>query len=255
MSSNHSIIPFSVAIALAIGWVVSPLDRSISEALEQRGEVESLRQLDSQFGQGLSVAVLGGYRSLTANLVWLSKNRNWEKRDFAGTFAKIGLVTSIDPRPEIFWLNGSRIIANDMPAWEVGDRNTDKLANTEEGRKIAHQYAKRALLFLEKSRIYHSENPDIYLEEAMIYWLKLDDLESAAERFLRATQATDPPFHAFRIYGEILTRLGRKQEALDFFEQHYKTLPDNLPEAMKVVVGDRIRTLRQELAASSGDDA
>ncbi len=254
MNSNYSIIPFCIAIALAIGWVVSPLDRSISEALGQRAEVESLRQLDSQFGQGLSVAVLGGYRSVTANMVWLSKNRNWEKRDLVGTFAKIGLVTSIDPRPEIFWLNGARIIANDMPAWVVGDRNTNQLASTEEGRKVAHQYAKRALLLLEKSRVHHSDNPDIYLEEAMIYWLKLDDLERAAERVLRATQAMNPPYHAFRIYGEMLTRLGRKQEALGFLERHYKTLPDNSPEAMKIVVGDRIRALRQELATSGEDE-
>jgi len=143
VNSNYSIIPFCIAIALAIGWVVSPLDRSISEALGQRAEVESLRQLDSQFGQGLSVAVLGGYRSVTANMVWLSKNRNWEKRDLVGTFAKIGLVTSIDPRPEIFWLNGARIIANDMPAWVVGDRNTNQLASTEEGKSLINTLNER----------------------------------------------------------------------------------------------------------------
>jgi tetratricopeptide (TPR) repeat protein len=235
--------------------MVSPLDRSISEALGQRAEVESLRQLDSQFGQGLTVAVLGGYRSVTANLVWLSKNRNWEKRDFAGTFAKIGLVTSIDPRPQIFWLNGTRIIANDMPAWVVGDRNTNQLASSEVGREIARQYARRALAFLEKSRTHHSDNPEIYLEEAMIYWLKLGNLEQAAERVLRATQATNPPYHAFRIYGEMLTRMGRNSEALDFLERHYETLPDDSVEAMKNVVGERIRSLRRGLKAARDDDA
>lgn len=241
-----------MAIALAIGWILSPLDRSISGELGQRSEVESLRQLDSQFGQGLSVAILGGYRSVAANLVWLSKNESWEQRDLPGTFAKIALATSIDPRPEMFWLNGSRIIANDMPAWVVGDENTDQLIHSIEGRKIARQYANRALSFLESSRTFHEGNPDIYLEEAMIYWRKLDDLETAANRFLEATQAEDPPYHAFRIYGELLSKLGRKREALEFLERHYETLPDGSIEAMKVVVGDRIRVLRKELEAAGG---
>ncbi len=250
MSSNRSIIPLSLAIALAIGWIVSPLDRSISEILGQRSEVESLRHLDSQLGQGLSVAILGGYRSVAANLVWLSKNENWERRDVAGTMAKIALVTSIDPRPEMFWLNGSRIIANDMPVWEIGDENADQLVHSEAGRKIAHRYARRALSLLENSRAYHGDNPSILLEEAMIHWRKLNDLEQAANRFLAATQAADPPYHAFRIYAELLTKMGRKEEALEFLEGHYQTLPDHSIEAMKVVVGDRIRELRKELESS-----
>ena len=247
MNSNRSIIPFCIGIALAVGGLVSPLDRSISGALGQQAEVESLRSLDSQFGQGLSVAILGGYRSVAANLVWLSKNEDWENRDLAGTFGKIALATSIDPRPEMFWLNGSRIIANDMPTWVVGDANTDQLIRTEEGRSIAHQYAERALSFLERSRAYHDSNPDIYLEEAMIYWRKMDDLERAADRFLEAIKAKEPPYYAFRIYAELLTRMGRKREALEFLRQHYETLPDNSIEAMKGVVGDRIRALQKEL--------
>ena len=142
-----------------------------------------------------------------------------------------------------------------MPAWVVGDRNTNHLASSEAGREIARQYARQAIAFLEKSRTHHSDNPEIYLEEAMIYWLKLDDLEQAAERVLRATQATNPPYHAFRIYGEMLTRMGRNREALDFLERHYETLPDDSVEAMKNVVGERIRSLRRGLKAARDDDA
>ncbi len=247
MNSNVSIIPVCALAALLLGFASSPLDRSISEDLGQSAEVASLRNLGSEFGQGLSVAILGGYRSVTANLVWLSKNENWEERDFAGTLGKISLATSIDPRPEMFWLNGSRVIANDMPAWVVGDANTDRLENTEEGREIARDYANRALRFLEASRVNHSDNPDIYIEESMIYWRKLDDLETAAERLLKATEAKDPPYYAFRIYGELLSKLGRKREALEFLEDHYRTLPSDSIEAMKGVVGERIHVLRKEV--------
>lgn len=247
VSSNRRIIPFAFLGALILGAILAPLDRSIRLELGQGSEVESLRHLDSQFGQGLSVAILGGYRSVAANLVWLAKNENWEQRDFGGTLAKIALATSIDPRPEMFWLNGSRIIANDMPAWEVGDHNTDILFQSPEGRAIVRDFGKRALAFLEGSRPYHARNSDILLEEGMIYWRKLEDLEAASQRILEATLGENPPYHAFRLYGEILTRMGRKEEALQFLERHYLSLPDNSYDAMKVVVADRIRALREEL--------
>ena len=248
MNSSRRLIPIAVVGALILGAVVSPLDRSISETLGQGAEVASLRGLDSQFGQGLSVAILGGYRSVAANLVWLAKNDDWERRDFSGTLAKIALATNIDPRPELFWLNGSRIIANDMPAWEVGSANADQLYETEEGKELVRAYGKRALAFLERSRPHHALNPEILLEEGMIHWRKLDDLEAAAERILAATRGENAPYYIFRLYGEILERMGEKEKALRFLEAHYLTLPDDSYEAMKVVVGNRIRALRAELA-------
>ena len=247
MSSNRSIIPICAGLALLIGWAVAPLDRSIAERLGQNTEVETLRNLDSQFGQGLSVAILGGYRSVAANLVWLSMNQNWEQRDLAGTFGKLVFVTSIDPRPELFWLNGSRIIANDMPTWVIGIDNTDLHIESAEVRAISSQYANRALGFLEGSRVYHEQNPLIYIEEAMILWRKANDLEGAVGRFEQAIRAESPPFYAYRMYGELLVKLDRKEKALKLLETHYETLPEESIEAMKPVVADRIRNLRREL--------
>ncbi len=247
MNSNRSIIPICAGLALLIGWAVAPLDRSIAERLGQNTEVETLRNLDSQFGQGLSVAILGGYRSVAANLVWLSMNQNWEQRDLAGTFGKLVFVTSIDPRPELFWLNGSRIIANDMPTWVIGIDNTDLHIESAEVRAISSQYANRALGFLEGSRVYHEQNPLIYIEEAMILWRKANDLEGAVGRFEQAIRAESPPFYAYRMYGELLVKLDRKEKALKLLETHYETLPEESIEAMKPVVADRIRNLRREL--------
>lgn len=215
--------------------------------LDQRSEIESLRNLESQFGQGLSVAILGGYRSVAANLIWLTKNRDWEQHDMAGTLGKLALATSIDPRPELFWINGARIIANDMPTWVVGLEHADLLDHTAEGKALVKQYAIRALKYLEGSRVYHQANPKIYIEEAMIQWRKLDDLEKAADRFQKAIESEDPPYYAFRIYGELLVRLGRKEDALSLLESHYATLPNDSIEAMKPVVSERIRILRKEL--------
>ena len=89
MNSSYSILPYALLLALLLGWALSPLDRSITDQLGQRSGVQSLKDVESQFGQGLTVAVLGGYRSIAANLIWLSKNQDWEERDVAGTLGKI----------------------------------------------------------------------------------------------------------------------------------------------------------------------
>ena len=247
MNSSYSILPYALLLALLLGWALSPLDRSITDQLGQRSGVQSLKDVESQFGQGLTVAVLGGYRSIAANLIWLSKNQDWEERDVAGTLGKIALATSIDPRPEMFWLNGARILANDMPTWVVGLENAEQLEITDEGRAIARQYAERALAFLEESREYQSGNPRMHIETGMIYWKKLDDLESAAASFKAAIDTGGAPYFAYRLYGDLLIELGRKHEALRLLQSHYETLPDDLLEAMKPVVGDRIRLLKREL--------
>ncbi|HCR29823.1 MAG TPA: hypothetical protein DIV79_07405 [Opitutae bacterium] len=251
MNSSYSILPYAVALALLLGWAMSPLDRSITEQLGQRSEIESLRDIESQFGQGLTVAILGGYRSVAANLIWLSKNQDWEERDIAGTLGKIALATSIDPRPEMFWLNGSRILANDMPTWVVGLASAEQLETTDRGRAIAKQYAERALAFLEESRDYQRGNPKIHIEAGMIHWKKLGELEAAANSFKSAIETGKTPYFAYRLYGDLLIELGRKREALNLLEDHYETLPDGSLEAMKPVVADRIRLLKNELKAAN----
>jgi tetratricopeptide (TPR) repeat protein len=251
VNSSYSILPFAILLALLLGWTVSPLDRSVGLQLGRRSDVQSLKDIESRFGQGLTMAILGGYRSIAANLIWLSKNQDWEQRDVAGTLGKIALATSIDPRPEMFWLNGARILANDMPTWIVGLANAEQLETTDAGQAIARQYAERALAFLEESRVYQRGNPKIHIEAGMIYWKKLGDVESAAHRFKSAIDTGEAPYFAYRIYGDLLVELGRKREALEMLENHYETLPDGLLEAMKPVVGDRIRLLRMDLQTSN----
>lgn len=251
MNSSYSVLPFAILLALLLGWAVSPLDRSIESQLGQRSDVQSLKDIESRFGQGLTMAILGGYRSIAANLIWLSKNQDWEQRDVAGTLAKIALATSIDPRPEMFWLNGARILANDMPTWVVGLSNAEQLEYTDAGRAIVKQYAERALAFLEEGREYQRDNPRIHIEAGMIYWKKLGDVERAAQSFRAAIDTQKAPYFAYRLYGDLLIELDRKREALNMLEDHYETLPDGVLEAMKPVVSDRIRLLKRELETAN----
>ena len=206
-----------------------------------------LSDLSGSAGQGLSLAVLGGYRSAVANFVWLDMNGSWERREFDETLSRIVLATTIDPRPEIFWLNGSRVIANDMPFWgneEERRHNPLMRGSTEE---IQRRFALRAIELLEQARMFHPTNTVFIVEQAMICWRKLDDLEMAAELFREATSRDGAPYYCFRIYAELLLKLGRESEALSFLIAHYESLPDDDIQAMKPVVAARIDELRRSL--------
>lgn len=206
--------------------------------------------LSGSVGQGLSLAVLGGYRSAAANLVWLDMNASWERRDFDGTLTRIELASTIDPRPEIFWLNGARIIANDMPSWGTSDGGGENMNPSFDGtsEEIVRRFGTRALGYLEKGRLHQPESSALVIEQAVICWRKLDDLERSAALFLEATTLPGAPYYASRIYAEILIKLGREQEALDFLVKHYQTLPEDDLMAMKPIVAERIATLRVMLA-------
>ena len=76
---------------------------------------------------------------------------------------------------------------------------------------------------------------------------KLEEVESAAASFKAAIDTGGAPYFAYRLYGDLLIEMGHKHEALQLLQSHYETLPDDLLEAMKPVVGDRIRLLKREL--------
>jgi len=240
-----------IGVLAVLGWLTQPISNRANESETVVAEFSAMDASVGHLGQGVSFAILGGYRSLVANMVWLSLNSDWEKRDFAATAAKIRLATAVDPRPETFWLNGARVMANDMPAWVVGDWNAEKLIQTEEGSAIRIRFAKMALEYLQAAQLAHPEEPKIVIEQAVIHWRKLFDLETSAELFGDVVQMKNAPFFAGRIYAELLERLGRLEEALQYLESIVDDLPANDPYAMKPVVESRIRKLRAALAAKN----
>ncbi|MGB0185037.1 MAG: hypothetical protein ACPF9Q_06355, partial [Opitutales bacterium] len=114
---------WAVALLVLLGaaLVLKPVKEVCWEAV-QAGQAElRVDSLDESVGQGVVLGVLGGLRSLVADFAWLELNRKWEARDRAGLGAMIQLVTSIDPRPEFFWINSARMIGYDVPHWRIAE--------------------------------------------------------------------------------------------------------------------------------------
>lgn len=262
MSRCWSRLPFSVSGAvrsrfLSAGVVVAGLAVAglLGDGLTNRVWNESQRKepefaaedFDAVIGQGVTLALLGGFRAITADFLWLANNLAWEQRDLPKTQTMIKAVTAIDPRPLYFWINGARMIAYDMPVWRIEEASGQSPVPAHVSRRIDREQATVALNYLEKGLRHHPGNPFLYLEIANIHLRRLGDVETAAHFYRLAAERPGAPHYAARIHGELLRRLGRPQEALGWLRQVHTHLRMDDPMALPNIVFQRIRELEDEL--------
>lgn len=209
---------------------------------------ERLRPVDSEqlrtfAGHGGAFALLGGMRSMIASGFWLRANLAWERQNIAETTALINLTVAADERPIYFWLNGARILANDLPEWRMTGpvpRAYRAIVNEEQ--------AQEALRFLEKGIRWHGADAAFYIEMANIHLRRRSDVEAAARYYKLAAEQPGAPYYAARIYGELLRELHRPAEALAWLKLTLTKLPQNDELAARDVVIERIKSLEHELA-------
>lgn len=231
---------------LLLGLALRPLERINWEVVKAGQPAMRLEAVEGALGQGLIVGVLGGFRTVLADFLWIQLNTIWEQKERAKADTLIRLVTSLDPRAEFFWINGARMIAYDMPHWRINEEGGGR--NLPESRMLAieQEQAEQALALLDRAREFHPESPEILLEIAQVYLNRLKEYDQAAEWFLKASKMPDAPYHASRIYADLLRRQGKDREAYDYLKQLYREWPED-PYAHKDIILERIRELEQDL--------
>lgn len=250
----RSVLTHSLAFALLLlfGCVIGPLEKPAYEEIQSGQAAIQLTDIEASLGQGLAIGILGGFRTIIADFLWLRLNTYWEERDRAKVTTLISLVTTLDPGPVFFWMNAARITAYDMPNWRIREEGGYEKVPESRWRAIDQEQANIAFDLLEQALHYHSEDPAIYLEIGQIHLNRLQSPEGAAPWFLRASKLPDAPFYAARIYADLLCRMGREPEAYAFLKALYPKLPADNPFAQRPIVLERISTLEMELGVPTG---
>lgn len=199
-------------------------------------------------GQGITLALLGGFRALVADAVWLRMYALWETQDLPATETSLRLVTAIDARPVYFWLNGARIMAYDFPAWRIALAGGYERVPESIQDDISREQGALALRYLESAMTFHPQSAELWIERANIELNRTRDVAAAAESYRRASEQPGAPYYAARLHAEVLRRLNRKAEALAWLKQLHPTLPADVEAARADVVLERIRELERELA-------
>jgi hypothetical protein len=227
-----------------VRWVEAPLWAEI-RAVQPRFRLDAA---GAAAGQGVILGVLGGFRAITADFVWLRAHVIWETRDLPTTATLLRLATALDPRPLYFWLNGARIVAYDMTAWRIAAAGGYDTVPKEEQDRIGAEQAHLALRRLDDAMAFHPASADLWIERANIELNRLHDTAASAASYRRAWEQPNAPYYAARLHAELLRRLGRKAEALAWLEKLHPQLPPGDEAACADLVLGRIRDLERELA-------
>lgn len=227
-----------VLALLAGGFLLRSMEPRLPQSAAWRGE-----QMVALAGRGGLTSALGGLRAAVAGGYWLRANLAWERRESAALEMLIELTVAADERPLYFWLNGARMLAYDVPAWQP--RDTSPVM----ARHLGGEQAQRALRLLERGLSWHGADAELYIEMANIHLRRLHDLESAARCYRLAAEQSGAPYYAARIHAELLRELGRPQEALAWLKQILPGLPAEDPVARREVVMQRIKELESAAVA------
>lgn len=241
----------AAVVVLALAVAGSALDRVAAPAWRAARERQPALKLDSSLaaaGQGVTLALLGGFRALVADAAWIRMWTLWETRDQPGVQTLINLVSAVDPRPVYFWINGARILAYDLPVWRVEAAGGHEAMAPAAQERIGREQGALALRHLNAAMTFHPANPDLWVERANIELNKLRDLAAAAESYRRAWEQPNAPHYAARLHAELLRRQGKKAEALAWLVKLHPQLPSDSEGARADVVLQRIRGLERELA-------
>ncbi|MEO0510735.1 MAG: hypothetical protein AAF065_12860 [Verrucomicrobiota bacterium] len=237
----------TLAILLLVGLLARPLEAPAWERVQSGQSELNLAGIEDALGQGLAIGMLGGFRAIMADFLWIRANTIWERRDRVKLDPMVRLVTTLDPRPDFFWINSARMIAYDVPNWRIHEEGGPAAVPEWRQDEIDLEQARQAFEHISRALDFHPDNPQLYLEIGQIYLNRLDDPVQAAPWFLRASEIPGAPRFAARIYAELLRRQGKDAEAYDYLKGLHTELPDNDPFAQKGIVLERIRELEKTL--------
>ena len=226
----------------------------LSQPLESRAwqEVDSqqlrvnIKAVEDSLGQGLAVGILGGFRAILADLAWLQLSAVWVNEDRLKLSAMIRLVTTLDPRPEFFWINAARMVAYDVPVWRIRKAGGYNAISDIQKSAIDKEQAGQAFEILKRAINYHPNTARLPMEIGQIYLNRLQDDALAAKWFYEASKFPDAPEFVVRIYAELLRRQGKLVEAYKYLTQIYPSLI-NTSDYHQSLVLRRIQMLENDL--------
>jgi hypothetical protein len=166
--------------------------------------------LREQIGQSAFIAVLGGFRSVIADLLFIDAYSAWERTDWTYLLLRLRQATELQPRAILFWE-----MAGWHMAWNAGTAALEDDSKSPAARhRLQHDYLELGKDFLVRGIAHNPEKPQLYEALARLYRDKFHDHARAAENFEKAARlpghaSYDERFSAYELsYCE-----GREREA------------------------------------------
>ena len=165
-----------------------------------------------RIGQTAFIAVLGGFRSVIADLLFIDAHAAWERTDWTNLLLRLRQATELQPHAIMFW---------DIAGWHMAWNASIAAENDESKSSATRQRSSREYIelgrdFLIRGIANNPDKPQLYEALARLQRDRLHDHAGAAENFYKASQlpgcaAYDERFSAY----ELSACQGREREAYE----------------------------------------
>ncbi len=160
------------------------------DLLRYRG-ITMTRQLRDDLGQGLTIGVLSGMRSVVADLIWVVKvTLTWETQEWFRMGGYINLCTALQPRCVTFWDVGGWHLAWNASVAAAQDRTQP---NDLRRLKASRFWIEKGLEIYKRGIENNPENWRLWADTGLLYQQRLKDYHLAAYYYEQATLRPDCP--------------------------------------------------------------
>jgi len=238
----------SFALIAGAGVFAEVSWRSVRPSIPEIGR----KDLEPTLGQGVLLGVLGGLRTVVADLTWIRSYVLWERKDRAGCEALMRAACALDPYSRYFWEHTAYVVGYDLAHWEIRRRGGYDKVPAEIQDRLFKTYARRGIDIIEEGIARSKVTTPLVLSAAQLAEIKLKDHKLSARYYKQAAEAPDAPWYAARICAQVMWEDGRRQEAYFWFRQFWisRMLPrdDGYPDDLK-----QLRTMEEVLGIRPAD--
>jgi hypothetical protein len=179
---------FSLVLAL-IGFVFVPAKLKLEADLTRHRIAAGPLNigLRERVGQTAFAAVLGGFRSVIADLLFIDAHAAWERTDWTHLLLRLRQATELQPHAIMFW---------DMAGWHMAwnasiaaEEDTSKPAALRQ--RSSREYIELGRDFLSRGIANNPQQPQLYEARARLYRDRLHDHLHASADFYKASRLPD----------------------------------------------------------------
>lgn len=227
-------------IALAVIWLPGKL--LLENRVAALAPPVPLAQVDTRerLGQTGFVAVLGGFRSVVADFLFIDAQLAWERTDWTQLLLRLRQVTTLQPHATLFW---------DMAGWHMAwNASAAALNNKSEPpavrARLHQEYLDLGRDFLERGVANNPNSAQLHEALARLYREKFNDHARASEQFAIAARLPDAHAYDERFAAYELSYCdGKEREAYDWLRALYdRGERERLPTLIK-----RLHALEERL--------
>ena len=215
--------------------------------LRYRGAPMS-RQLRDELGQGLTIGVLSGMRSVVADFVWLNVTVAWENEEWFRMGGYINLCTALQPRAPVFWNMGAWHLAYNASIAAMEDPTQP---NELRRIKASRFWIDRGLEIYKRGIENNPTNWRLWSDTGMLYDKRIKDYQTAAYYYQKASEMPDAPIYLERFPAIMYGEAGNDQAAYASWRALWERLTPQEREMKfhwKEKIESNIRRLEQKLS-------